>query len=112
MLFNEKFAIGHINFNNGWITVDVNSDEYSDTENDCLSQLVRSYSRLLNSHEESIGMMQYKINGSPYDFVIQYGGLSELVIVVENMNQLDDTVKYIRQSLAEINQNMLWEETF
>lgn len=107
MLFNEKFAIGHINFSTGWITVDTSADQFTDPEDDCFSQFIYSFSRLIGGEVESLGMMQYKISGSPYDFVIQSGSGSEIIIVAEDVNKMDSTVKYIREALAEINLNML-----
>lgn len=109
MLFNEKYAIGHINFNTGWITLDINTDEFSNPEEDNFSQLLNAFSRLIGGEIESLGMMQYKIRKSPYDFVIQYSGDYEIVIAAENLNQMDAIVKYIKEALADINVNMLWE---
>ena len=109
MLFNEKFAIGHINFSTGWITIDAAEDRFTNPDTDSFSQLLDAFSRLIGGKVESLGMMQYRISKSPHDFVFQCGSDSEIAIVVENINEIDAVVKYIIEVLAEINANMLWE---
>lgn len=109
MLFNEKFAIVHINFSTGWITIDAAEDRFTNPDTDSFSQLIYAFSRLTGGEVESLGMMQYRISKAPHDFVFQCGSGSEVAIVVENINKIDAAVKYIREALAEINANMLWE---
>lgn len=110
MLFNEKYGISHINFSTGWISIDSADDEYSYSETDSFDGLIRGFSRLIGGERESLGMMQYKITNSPYDFVFQWDKTQGIVIVVENIAKMDTTVKYIKESLSEINYNMLYED--
>ncbi len=110
MLFNEKYGITHINYNTGWILVDCADDEYSEDETFGLDGIIRGFSRLIGGERESLGMMQYRIDKSPYEFVLHYDTTHGIVIIVEDMRRLDETVKYIKNSIQEINYNMLYEE--
>lgn len=110
MLFNENFGIAHINFNTGRVIIDYSHDEFTDPQDNAFDGLLRGFSKLIGGRIESLGMMQYKIQNCPYDFIIQWDNLDGIVISVENMNKIDDTVKYIRKSLYDINYNMLYEK--
>lgn len=110
MLFNEKYGISHIDFNSGRITIDFNNEGISPNNTDGFDGLLRGFSKLIGGEIESLGMMQYKAANSPYDFIFQRDNQYGSVIVVENMRQIDETVKYIKNSLAEINLNMLYED--
>lgn len=107
MLFNEKYGISHISYNTGRIIIDY-ADDGSETDN--LQGLIRGFSRLIGGERESLGMMQYKITNSPYEFIIQWDTMNGIVITVENMRKLDEIVKYVKNSIQEINYNMLYEE--
>ena len=112
MLFNEKYGISHISYNTGRIIVDFEDDEYSENETDNLQGLIRGFSRLIGGERESLGMMQYKITNSPYDFIIQWDTMYGIVITVEDMRKIDEIVGYIKNSIHEINYNMLYEDRF
>lgn len=109
MLFNEKYGISHVNFSTGWILIDVNDDELSSYEKESFDGLLRGFSKLIGGEIESLGMGQYKTENSPYDFIFQWDSNFGIVIVAENINRIDETVKYIKNSLEEINCNMLYE---
>ena len=110
MLFNEKYAISHINFSTGFIAIEHDIDDITDEEP--LSGLVRGFSRLIGEEIESIGLMQYKIRNSPHDFVIQWDSDYGVVIVAEDIRRIDEIAKYVKNSLYEINYNLLYEERF
>lgn len=110
MLFNEKYGISHIDYNTGRILVDCADEEYSVYETGGLDGIIRGFSRLIGGERESIGMMQYKIAKSPYDFVFHFDTAYGIVITVEDMRKLDETVRYIKNSIHEINYNLLYEE--
>ncbi len=110
MLFNEKYGITHINYNTGWILVECDEDGFDDSENNGLDGIIRGFSRLIGGRSESLGMMQYRIDKSPYDFVIHHDTTQGIVIIVEDMRKLDEIVKYVKNSIYEINYNMLYEE--
>ncbi len=110
MLFNERYAISHINFNTGFIAIDHSDDEYM--TDDPITGLVRGFSRLIGQEYESLGLMQYKIRNSPFEFVIQWDREYGVVIVAENIRKMDEIVKYVKNSLYEINYNMLYEERY
>lgn len=110
MLFNEKYGISHINFSTGWISIDAADDEFSYSETDSFEGLIRGFSRLIGGERESLGMMQYRITNSPYDFVFQWDNAQGIIIVAEDIGKIDSIVKYIKNSLSEINYNMLYEE--
>lgn len=108
MLFNEKYAISHINYNTGRIIIEcADNDEYCENETDNLQGLIRGFSRLIGGERESLGMMQYKIKNSPYDFIIQWDTMYGIVITVEDMRKIDEIVGYVKNSIQEINYNML-----
>ncbi len=109
MLFNEKYAISHINFSTGFIAIE-HSGEY--TEEEPITGLVRGFSRLIGQDSESMGLMQYKIRNAPHDFVIQWDSEYGVVIVAEDIRQMDKIVKYVKNSLYEINYNLLYEEKY
>lgn len=111
MLFNEKYGISHINYNTGRILIDYANDgsEYYENETDNLQGLLRGFSRLIGGERESLGLMQYKITNSPYEFIIQWDTLYGIVITIENMRKIDEIVKYVKNSIQEINYNMLYE---
>ena len=111
MLFNEKYGISHINFNAGWIIIDSSYDMYEDEENAAFHGLVRGFSKLIDDEIESLGMMQYKIRNAPFDFIFQFDNTHGIVIVAENMKHIDKLVNYIKNSLYDINYNMLYEKT-
>ncbi len=110
MLFNEKYAISHINFSTGFIAIEHNGSEYSYDEP--LTGLVRGFSRLIGQESESLGTLQYKIRNSPHDFIIQWDGTYGVMIVAEDIRKMDEIVKYIKNSLYEINYNSLYEERY
>lgn len=111
MLFNEKYAVSHVSYNTGRIIVDYSNDsEYGEDEEAALYGLIRGFSKLIGGERESLGMMQYKITNAPHEFVIQWENMYGIVIVVENMKQIDEIVKYIKNSIYDINYNMLYEE--
>ena len=56
--------------------------------------------------------MQYKIRNSPHDFVIQWDSDYGVVIVAEDIRRIDEIAKYVKNSLYEINYNLLYEERF
>ena len=110
MLFNEKYGISHISYNTGRIIIDYSNDDdgYYEEEIDHMLALVKGFSKLLGDEHESMGMMQYRIRNSPYEFVIQWDNLCGIVITVENMRKLDEIVRFIKNSIYEINYNMLY----
>ena len=110
MLFNEKYGISHISYNTGRIVIDFSESEYAEDETDNLQGLIRGFSRLTGGERESLGMMQYKITNAPYDFIIQWDTMYGIVITVEDMRKIDETVGYVKNSIQEINYNMLYEE--
>ena len=116
MLFNEKYGISHISYNTGRILIDFSEDEFFVTEDDFfyfnehLEGLIRGFSRLIGGERESLGMMQYKISNSPYEFVLQWDTQHGIVIIVEDMRKIDEIVKYIKNSIYEINYNMLYQK--
>ncbi len=110
MLFNERYAISYINFNTGFIAIDHNEEEY--IEEEPITGLVRGFSRLIGEESESLGLMQYKIRNSPHEFVIQWDSSYGVVIVAEDIRRMDEIVKYVKNSLYEINYNMLYEERY
>ena len=113
MLFNEKYAISHVSYSTGRIIIDYSIDsEYNECEEEVLQGLIRGFSKLIGGERESLGMMQYKIADAPHDFIIQWENLNGIVIVVENMRKIDETVKYLKNSIQEINYNMLYEDSF
>lgn len=111
MVFYEKYAISHVNFSTGWITIDVAYDEYSSGEDDCMSGLLRGFSKIIGGEIESLGMMQYRISKSPYDFIFQWDLERGIVIVVEDMRKITEIFRYIKTSLDDINMNLLYEQT-
>ena len=111
MLFNEKYAVSHISYNTGRIIVDYSSDlEYAQDDEAVFHGLIRGFSKLIGGERESMGMMQYRITNAPHDFVIQWDNMYGIVIVVENMRNIDEIVKYIKNSIYDINYNMLYED--
>lgn len=109
MLFNEKYAISHINFSTGFIAIEHSGDDMSEEP---LTGLVRGFSRLIGDEGESLGLMQYKIRNSPHEFVIQWDSEYGVVVVAEDIRKMDEIVKYIKNSLYEINYNMLYNERY
>ncbi len=110
MLFNEKYGISHISYNSGRILIDCSESEFSCDDNDGFEGLIRGFSRLIGEDHESLGMMQYKIKNSPYEFVIQWDTMYGIVIIVEDMRKIDEIVKFVKNSIYEINYNMLYEK--
>ena len=110
MLFNEKYAISHINFNTGFIAIDYSDSGLIDEEP--IVGLVRGFSRLIGEESESLGLMQYKIKNSPHEFIIQWDSSYGVIIVAEDIRKMDEIVKYVRNSLYEINYNMLYEQRY
>lgn len=108
MLFNEKYAISYINFNTGFIAIDCSGE----CGEDPMDGLIRGFSRLVGEESESLGMMQYKIRNSPHEFIIQWDSTYGVVIVAEDIRKMDETVAYVKNSLYEINYNMLYEEKY
>ena len=110
MLFNEKYGISHISYTTGRILIEHKPDEELETIEENFEGLIRGFARLAESERESLGMMQYKVSGSPYDFVFQLENSDGIVMIVEDMRRIDETVRYIKDSLADINHNMLYLE--
>ena len=112
MLFNEKYGISHISYNTGRIIIDYVDEDNEDylCEDAGLEGLIRGFARLIGGIRESLGMMQYRITNSPYEFVIQWDTMYGIVITVENMRKLDEIVNYVKNSIQEINYNMLYEQ--
>lgn len=110
MLFNEKYAISHIDFNTGRIIVDASDDEFSSSPEDNFNGLIRGFARLVEGERESLGMMQYRVTNSPFDFIFQFDTVYGIVIESEDLRSMDKMVKYIKDSLSDINYNMLYEE--
>ncbi|MDE7390284.1 MAG: hypothetical protein K2M82_05015 [Lachnospiraceae bacterium] len=108
MLFNEKYAISHVNFNTGWIVIDYDGyipPEWEEDEYYGLNALIRSFAKFMDGEIISLGMMQYKIDNSPFDFVFQWDNEVGIVIVVEDLNKIGQMFNYIKETLAEINVN-------
>ena len=110
MLFNEKYGIAHVSYNTGRILIEHRSDEYLNGTEDNFHGLIRGFSRLIGSEREGLGMMQYRIANAPYEFIFQLDSLDGIVITVEDMRKIDTIIRYIKDSLADINYNMLYME--
>ncbi len=108
MLFNEKYGISHISYSTGRIIIEYADNEYSEDETDSLQGLIRGFSRLIGGERESLGMLQYKITNSPYEFVIQWDSMYGIVIVVEDMRRVDEIVGYVKNAIYDINYNLLY----
>lgn len=108
MLFNEKYAVSHINYSTGRVCIEHSSDGELSTPEENFEGLIYAFTRLTGGRRESLGMQQYGVSSSPYEFVFQLEAHDGIVIVVENMRKIDETVRYIRDSLADINYNMLY----
>ncbi len=107
MILNEKYAVSHINYSTGRICVE--SDGEDDSMEDSLFALLRGFARLVGGEVVDMGMRQYAVEKSPYDFVFQIDSMDGIVITVEDMTHIDEIVRYVRESLCEINVNMLYE---
>ncbi len=111
MLFNEKYGIAHINYNTGRIIIEHSADEELSGLEDNFEGLIRGFAKLCGGERESLGMEQYRVTTSPHEFIFQLDGIDGIVITVENMRKIDEIVRYIKDSLADINYNMLYQST-
>ena len=109
MLFNEKYAISHVNFNTGRILIDHSTDEELTNIDENFDGLIRGFCRLTGGCREGIGMNRYIVRRAPCEFAFQIDLLDGIVITVENMRKIDETVIYIKTALADINKNMLYQ---
>ena len=107
MLFNEKYGIAHINFSTGRIIIEHDNVEIEEN----FEGLIRGFAKLTGGQRESLGMMQYSVTKLPYEFIFQIDSLDGIIITIENMRKIDEIVQYIKNSLADINYNMLYENT-
>ncbi len=107
MILNEKYGISHISFSTGRISVEC--DEAGETIDECFNGLLSGFSRLTGGNTADVGMGQYTVEKLPYDIVFQLDGADSIVIVAEDMRHIDEIVRYVRESLCEINANMLYE---
>ena len=107
-ILNEKYAVSHISYSTGRICIDHTPDEELASLEDNFEGLIYAFSRLIGGRRESLGIQQYAVNSSPYDFVFQLEERSGIVIVIEDMRKIDEAVRYIRDSLYDINYNMLY----
>lgn len=110
MLFNEKYAIAYINFSTGRIIVDSADDEFSYSLEDNFNGIIRGFAKLVGGERESLGMMQYRVTNLPFDFIFQCDPNLGIIIESENIRNIDKMVRYIKDSLQDINYNMLYEE--
>ncbi len=108
MLFNEKYGIAHVSYNTGRVMIDHTADDEISSADDCFDALIYGFSRLIGGRRESLGMMQYRIDGSPYDFIFQLDSRDGIVITIEDMRRIDEIIAYIKASLADINRNSLY----
>ena len=106
--FNEKYGIIHVNYSTGRIIIEHTDDEELSGIDENFEGLIRGFSKLIGGERESLGMLQYCVAKSPYDFIFQIDGRDGIVITVENMRKIDETVRYIKNALADINYNMLY----
>lgn len=109
MLFNEKYAISHISYNTGRIIIEYQIDEELKEPEENFEGLIRAFSRLTGRERESLGMMQYRVGNLPFEFIFQLEIHDGIVIVIEDMRIIDDAIKYIKNSLYDINYNMLYQ---
>ncbi len=112
MLFNEKFGISHINYNSGRICIDYSADEQLSSPEDNLWGLIEGFSRLCGGIRESTGYASYSVSNSPYEILFSLTNNEGIVITVEDMRKIDDIVKYVKDSIADINYNMLYLSGF
>ena len=103
MLLYEKYSISHINYNTGIITIEHSGDIEEDFEG-----LIRGFAKLTEGRKESLGMMQYRVTNAPFDFIFQIDFIEGIVIVAEDMRKIDKIVGYIKESIADINYNLLY----
>lgn len=111
MLFNEKYGIAHISYSTGRILIEHSPDEELPGAEENFDGLLRGFSKLIGGERESLGMSQYRIAGAPFEFIFQLDSLDGIVISVENMRRIDEIVDYVKNSLANINYNMLYQQT-
>lgn len=109
MLFYEKYAVSHINFSTGRILIEHSADESDPDVDRGFDGLIHGFSKLTGGRRESMGMQQYRVTKSPYDFIFQIDGRDGIVITVEDMRKIDEIVRYIKNAIADINANMLYE---
>lgn len=109
MLFNEKYAISHVSFNTGRILIEHSTDEELQNIDDNFDGLIRAFCRLTGGCREGIGMNRYIVRSAPCEFALQLDSSDGIVITVENMHRIDETVRYIKNALADINKNMLYQ---
>ncbi len=109
LLFNEKYGIAHVSYNSGRVLIEHTCDEELPTTEDNFNALIHGFSRLTGGRRESLGMMQYRVESAPFDFIFQLDNLDGIVISVEDMRRVDETVRYIKESLSDINYNMLYQ---
>ena len=109
MLFNEKYGISHISYNTGRILIDFRADEDLCEIEENFEGLIHAFSKLTGGERESLGMSQYRVGKSPFEFIFQLEGRDGIVLVVEDMRKIDETIKYIKNSLYDINYNMLYQ---
>ncbi len=107
MILNEKYGISHISFSTGRISVEC--DEAGETIDECFKGLLSGISRITVRNTADESMRQNTEQMLPYDIVFQLDGADSIVIVAEDMRHIDEIVRYVRESLCEINANMLYE---
>ena len=108
MILNEKYGISYINYNTGIIYIEYTCDEYLNSIDENFQGLIQGFSKLCNGHRESLEYYSYTISNLPYDISFTMTNSGQILMFIENMRKIDEAVKYIKNSLIEINYNMLY----
>lgn len=107
-ILNEKYAVSYVSYNTGRVSIDHTPDDDLSSPEENFEGLIYAFSRLTGGRRESLGMQQYAVTSSPYEIVFQLEAHNGIIIVIEDMRKIDEAVRYIRDSLADINYNTLY----